>query len=489
MRLVPVEGVTETVLELERQDPDAARELVRLSLYESLSDQVEEARPYLEPWVLTNMAETLAKSRSHLLREHVGKSIAGEQAPDATRTAAYLQALDDYVSKGLVGWAREQFNRKHPRDESGRFIRADTGVSHESGGSVTSRQAQASNRTLHQAHRWKQSGLIDDKTPMTLITQRHHMRSGRPAGEPEHRRTTHAELQGHLDALGDDRAAIGLESPLEHIAHPAPRAGAVDLMGLMTGDPEFSSRLVRAVPEGRQDEAAQRWNAPSGSGSDPLDRRGYRRMEMTGQALQSIAMPGSNAHIAGSAAQFIGQVGPEAERVLGPGVRRTAYRYRGTERRPDPTVVRRASPLPPRSPRPWPPLRWWTSTPRRSGRSTRLCSAWPRSARPSGARTSAGCGWPGTPRSPTYSASEVRGAASPTCRASSPPSCSIASGEMPPSEGVLIDDEGDVVSQAVGYNGDHYLPFDLKVLPRLHGGQYVRTRASGGRVPRTSTPA
>ena len=84
MRLVPVEGVTKTVLELERQDPDAARELVRLSLYESLSDQVEKARPYLEPWVLTNMAETLAKSRSHLLREHVGKSIAGEQAPDAT---------------------------------------------------------------------------------------------------------------------------------------------------------------------------------------------------------------------------------------------------------------------------------------------------------------------------------------------------------------------------------------------------------------------
>ena len=56
----------------------------------------------------------------------------------------------------------------------------------------------------------------------------------------------------------------------------------------------------------------------------------------------------------------------------------------------------------------------------------------------------------------------------------------MASGEVPPSQGVIIDADGDVVSQAVGFNGDHYLPFDLRNLGSLQGGQYVRTRATGG---------
>jgi hypothetical protein len=42
---------------------------------------------------------------------------------------------------------------------------------------------------------------------------------------------------------------------------------------------------------------------------------------------------------------------------------------------------------------------------------------------------------------------------------------------------VIIDADGDVVSQAVGFSDDHYLPFDLANLTRLRGGQYVRTEA------------
>ena len=57
---------------------------------------------------------------------------------------------------------------------------------------------------------------------------------------------------------------------------------------------------------------------------------------------------------------------------------------------------------------------------------------------------------------------------------------SIAAGAVPPSQGVIIDADGDVVSEAMGFNGDHYVPFDLKNLRSLQGGQYVRTRATGG---------
>jgi hypothetical protein len=49
-----------------------------------------------------------------------------------------------------------------------------------------------------------------------------------------------------------------------------------------------------------------------------------------------------------------------------------------------------------------------------------------------------------------------------------------------PSEGVVIDANGRVVSQAVGVGGDHYNPFGLKARKAMSGGQYVRTRQLGG---------
>lgn len=54
------------------------------------------------------------------------------------------------------------------------------------------------------------------------------------------------------------------------------------------------------------------------------------------------------------------------------------------------------------------------------------------------------------------------------------------SGTIPPSEGVIIDSKGKVTVQAVGYADDHYLPFNLRHLTGLKGGEYIRTRTYGG---------
>ena len=56
----------------------------------------------------------------------------------------------------------------------------------------------------------------------------------------------------------------------------------------------------------------------------------------------------------------------------------------------------------------------------------------------------------------------------------------LASGNTPPSEGVLINARGEIVDQAVGYGDDHYIPFNLKKLKQLKGGEYIRTRSVGG---------
>jgi hypothetical protein len=56
----------------------------------------------------------------------------------------------------------------------------------------------------------------------------------------------------------------------------------------------------------------------------------------------------------------------------------------------------------------------------------------------------------------------------------------LASGHVPPSEGIIIDQSGTIVSQAVGYGDDWYLPFNLKNISRVNGGEYIRTRVLGG---------
>ena len=56
----------------------------------------------------------------------------------------------------------------------------------------------------------------------------------------------------------------------------------------------------------------------------------------------------------------------------------------------------------------------------------------------------------------------------------------LAAGNTPPSEGILLNRDGQIVSQAVGYGDDHYLPFNLKNLKALKGGEYIRTRSVGG---------
>ncbi len=56
----------------------------------------------------------------------------------------------------------------------------------------------------------------------------------------------------------------------------------------------------------------------------------------------------------------------------------------------------------------------------------------------------------------------------------------LKSGTVPPSEGVLLDRRGQLVTQAVGYGDDWYLPFNLNHLAKLRGGEYIRTRTWGG---------
>ena len=222
----------------------------------------------------------------------------------------------------------------------------------------------------------------------------------------------------------------------------------------------------------------------------------YQRIGMVGAGLAAIDHPATRT--LGIAAGVVGATGDEAERVLGPGIRRTAYRYRGTEKKADASVVRSVKEAGVAAANLSSDDLDTAEGARNSvtGAATGGQNAAGRSGFRPGARAAEITPAAGIAAfysrsgqadsfTPDQLALAMKGDAAAAYLRTKLPSeqqtiISIASGRVPPSQGVMIDADGDVVSEAMGFNGDHYLPFDLKNLKRLNGGQYVRTRAKGG---------
>ena len=147
-------------------------------------------------------------------------------------------------------------------------------------------------------------------------------------------------------------------------------------------------------------------------------------------------------------AALVGEMGPQAEDVLGPYVKRSAYRYRGTEKTPDPAFRN--------------PMNQLNEVQLRDV-ANEFKDASPESlAMHATADVAAGHLAETLQRDPIISRLSER------------------AGRVLPSQGVIYDAKGKIVSQSVGFSDDHYLPFDLMNIGRLRGGQYVRTRQQGG---------
>lgn len=178
--------------------------------------------------------------------------------------------------------------------------------------------------------------------------------------------------------------------------------------------------------------------------NDSTNSQTYARIEAGSKLLAN--MPGAKGKMAGQMGEWVGRYGPEAEKVIGPHLRRTAYRYRGTERRPDPKLA--------------------------AAKQTAASNA------------SKALDIPQDKFTPEVEALVSQTAAQMYLDANLPDrklnAVQRASGKIPPSEGVIINADGKIITQAVGYMDDHYLPFNLKNLKGLQGGSYVRSRSSGG---------
>ena len=227
----------------------------------------------------------------------------------------------------------------------------------------------------------------------------------------------------------------------------------------------------------------------------------YGRTKLLGEVAGTIGPPGSKVQLAGKMADIVGQYGPQAEQVLGPSARKTAYRYRGTEREPDERLVemysraieqnKRIGPLDPWTEREEARIRQARGAgkqPLGSETGVRAKGSYQRRAEaPTApaiqqmvAQREARMG-----RAPKWQERELGRRAVETYLSDRLPrkdyyKLHLEAGNTPPSEGVIINAEGQIVAQASGYGDDHYLPFNLKNLKGLKGGEYVRNRSVGG---------
>lgn len=183
--------------------------------------------------------------------------------------------------------------------------------------------------------------------------------------------------------------------------------------------------------------------------------RNARQLGAFSQGLDELGVGtvgGPKVQAALMAGQMVGELGPEAERYAGPSIRRMGYRYRGTERTPDEKMLRSL---------------------KASGNTREQLLMLGSNKEYSMEDTTMGVERVPVPNKFLgYFQGQL---ANPKLI-----NLQTNSGAIAPSEGVILSRDGQVVTQAVGYGDDHYLPFNMRKLAKAKGGDYVRTRTLGG---------
>ena len=204
--------------------------------------------------------------------------------------------------------------------------------------------------------------------------------------------------------------------------------------------------------------------------------RFYNQVNAGSKLAQDVLGPalGPKANTALFAANFASTHAAEAEKVIGPKARKSAYRYRGVEKTPNAVLQNTINEA----------RNQERKKAQYTGDSQQKADTIARNKVIYG---TSGASEPIDPKNPQMGMKKSPAKESAVIdyfRKKLPNEelyvLNRESGNIPPSQGVIIDRKGQVVTEAMGYGDDWYLPFNLKNLSKLQGGEYVRTRAYGG---------
>ena len=493
---------------IEKMDPDEAEVFAYLTLAEIHDADLERNQRTLQGHI-----NEVAKRRI----ERVEKALLNvvSKGADAETSKAYAQALgqikkayqNPYIS-GRYHFDENDF-RRDPR--SGRFQAKVDVVSGKKPlptkqaqnlgidtGNAVSRYNKMSDEAKSQFQQEymqianflnvvAQNGQLGENEVLLQVQNKHSkMRhwvpvNGKPGGwDPANERVLHVEARPTGLTLGG--AAFGLTGALS----------GSQMAGINHVDRQMGS-------------FAEDWSNPAADPYNP-NQRLYSRVKNSSQALAGLGAATGNQHmmIAGTLGAAVGSHGPEAEKVFGPAARKTAYRYRGTEKTPDEEIVRQYDMAVGRGEV---PQLTEDQTKRLAARQNRAV-AMLKTKRAGDTKTPVEAvkltqaevaaerkrvkdafieqlAHKPDPEVQRRAVIAVLGQHLTDRNRKGVPNkdyynLQLEAGVTPPSEGFMLDKNGKVVTQAIGYGDDHYLPFNLKHLKKLNGGEYIRSRSVGG---------
>lgn len=459
-------------------DDAAGAALIDCVVYDFLNDLIEINKSDLNEvygmWALDRVQiakRTLAKSYVDTVAKGFYPS------DDAQQTAMWLAGIERYVvdaTRGKVSKAADnewwtvgnrRVQRQVARDAQGRFTR---GVNQNLSRTVSptdkERMAPAL-RSFSDGGKWIGGMTVEDAAAFQgkydeALGFANELKNALPKGV---KADLVAMVQGPDGRIRNERTSIKNVSNNE-----------LSMPGLRADDKILGVEVAPSMGATAQDSARiAEFNLLGGAGGSALAQLANTDPKLRTQLAQSLKMPEakddksnmsrifgilssggavlsgvSGAEKIGQMAALVGTMGPQAEEVLGPYVKRSAYRYRGTEKTPDKEL--------------------------RDPQATLTGPQIDKIARDFSLSTGVALEM------------HARADAASSILAETIPQDPIiarlseASGQVLPSQGVIYDQNGKLVSQSVGFTDDHYLPFDLMNLGRLRGGQYVRTRQQGG---------
>ena len=514
MPLVRKGGVLTTLAKAVKQDPIGGSVLVDEVVYSYMADQAEFYRPEIEALLADFVQERVDVAKSVVADmddETFEKNMAWLEgverfmdAVELSQSISKSQRNEDWIING------KPVNRMVMRDVQGRFSASISQTSRRDPLSLSTGRISPKllgSRVVADNGQMKYSADAGDKDVLERHQAQWNQANDVTADIYRNFGSSRDGVNIDLVILNEDGSSRVETVPLKSTKHGIPDSVNIDplrdnilMVQVSTTDNDKAAMVAQFnalsslggpaltrlanVPEATWQQALGRYDLDSRNGS----RLGqfFNRMLAGSQVLSAI--PGSE-KIAG-AAYLVGTMGPEAERVLSPYVRQAAYRYRGTEKEPDADLVREFNSADMR--RVDAIATSGTGSPEAAALVDALVPNKPGGkantdiVQGSAAYRIALAERARRPFTRDELRMQVRSDVAARHLLNTLPSdpfvaeVSRKAGDVLPSQGILIDADGDVVSQAVGYADDHYLPFDLKNLASLRGGQYVRTRVQGG---------
>jgi hypothetical protein len=463
-------------------DPLGAAILLDEAMCLYASDLMDEYDSQIQSAIARDTHRRINIAKSALGRQYVETISKGVYpSRDVRQTAEWLAGLSAYadvVSKGVMleFWGKKQDKRYVARDSAGRFTKVvDTNRSSSATGAPSSKLSPALSSNGHVSN-----GALSESAKENESTVNRHQAQYEQTDQ--HIRDLYRMFQGNskgveveINRLKEGNVADPLVFPLIQGRDGFPAAVAsqinpldetilsVGVKAKNDASRETQERIARfnsfgVVSPKMADQQSLKdafgFSSATESGTDEF----FRRMRGISGVLNATGNQKAAAF-----AELVGTHGAEAEKIIGPYVRQSAYRYRGTEKSPDKELLEEFSSQDMRSVQAG-------LVPTDAFGVVAGSAKYRAKDRPSKDQFKLEV------QSDTAAQFLMRTLPNDLFTAK----LSEKSGHVLPSQGVIINADGQVITQAVGYADDHYLPFDLKNLAALRGGQYVRTRVSGG---------